>query len=218
MAAALQDLLSAEKALIFRVTHVENLPWILAHGVWCRSANKVDPNFISIGNIELIEMRARRQVPIPPGGTLSDYVPFYFTPRSPMLLNITTGWGGIRQRAREDVVFLVSSLHRLSELGRRFVYSDRHAYLAAATNSSDVEELASLVSFELLRAGDFRRDPEAPDRAERYQAEALVHQHLPCDALSGIACYTEAVKARIETLVAEKGIALPVRVRREWYL
>jgi hypothetical protein len=217
MAAALQDLLSADKALIFRMTHVENLPWILANGLWCQSAGKVDPNFISIGNLELIGLRARRQVPIAPGGTLSDYVPFYFTPRSPMLLNITTGWGGIRQRANEEIVFLVSSLHSLIERDVQFVYSDRHAYLAAATYSSDVQQLASLVSFELLRAGDFRRDPEAPDRAERYQAEALVYQHLPCRALSGVACYTEAVKARIESWVAERGITLPVRARREWY-
>ena len=114
-------------------------------------------------------------------------------------------------------MFLISSLRRLIDRGLPFVYSDRHAYLAAAKYSSDVAELESLVSYELLRDGDFRRDPEAPERAERYQAEALVHRHLPCDALLGIACYTEDIKSRIESLIAEKGIDVAVRLRREWY-
>jgi hypothetical protein len=217
MVAAPSDFLSAEKALIFRITHVGNLPWILENGLWCQSAERLDPAFTPIGNPELIGMRSRRQVPIAPCGTLSDYVPFYFTPRSPMLLNITTGWGGIERRANEDLVFLISSLHRLIECDVRFVYSDRHAYLAAARFASDVRKLGSLISYELLRAGDFSRDPEKPERAERYQAEALVHQHLPCGALLGVACYTEPVKTRIESFIAERGIALAVRLRREWY-
>lgn len=217
MAAALDDLLSPEKALIFRITHVENLPWILQNGLWCQSAERLDPSFTPIGNPELIDLRSRRHVPISPGGTLGDYIPFYFTPRSPMLLNIATGWGGITQRANGELAFLISSLHRLIASGVRFIYSDRHAYLAAAKYSSDVNQLESLVSYELLRAGDFTRDPEAPERAERYQAEALVHQHLPCEALLGIACYTDATKLRIESVASDKRIEIPVRVRREWY-
>lgn len=217
MPSALDDLLSPDKALIFRITHVDNLPWILEHGLWCPSADQSNPEFVSIGNPELIDLRSRREVPIPPGGTLSEYIPFYFTPRSPMLLNITTGWAGIRKRENAELVFLVSSLDHLTERGLTFVYSDRHAYLAAATFSSDRAELQSLVWYDLLRSGDFHRDPDAPERPERYQAEALVRRHLPCEALVGIACYTERVKTSIESLVAEKGLTLPVRLRREWY-
>ncbi len=50
-----------------------------------------DPNFREIGSPDFIDKRAHRMVPVPPGGTLSDYVPFYFTPWLPMLMNITTG-------------------------------------------------------------------------------------------------------------------------------
>lgn len=83
--------LGPDKAFIFRITHIENVPWILQHGPHCRNASVCDPDYRDIGSPDLIAKRAQRQVPIPPGGTLSDYVPFYFTPHSPMLLNIKQG-------------------------------------------------------------------------------------------------------------------------------
>jgi len=87
--------LGPEKALIFRITHIDNMPWMLINGLHCRNSPDRDPNFVEIGNRDLIGKRASRVVPIHPGGTLSDYIPFYFTPCSPMLLNIKTGseWG-----------------------------------------------------------------------------------------------------------------------------
>lgn len=105
--------LSPAKALIFRITHRDNIPWILANGIHCRNSNRVDPNFVNIGNAELIHKRTSRQLMTPPYGTLSDYVPFYFTPRSIMLLNILTGYNGVRQRNREEIVFMVTSLRHL---------------------------------------------------------------------------------------------------------
>jgi len=57
--------LNPRKALIFRITHRDNLPWLLAHGLYCRSAVEQDPGFITIGNRELIDKRATRTVPVP---------------------------------------------------------------------------------------------------------------------------------------------------------
>lgn len=121
--------LTPEKALIFRIIHRANLPWILRNGLHCRSSDTFDSNYVNIGNIELIDKRNGHPVPHPPSGTLSDYIPFYFTPFSPMLYNITTGWGGITRRKNEEIVILVSSLKILKKQGVRFIFSDRHAYL-----------------------------------------------------------------------------------------
>lgn len=70
--------LNPEKALIWRIVHRDNLPWILDNGVHCRNSQVYDPNYVEIGNPDLIDKRAHRDVPVGPGGTLSDYVPFYF--------------------------------------------------------------------------------------------------------------------------------------------
>jgi hypothetical protein len=83
--------LTPERALIFRITHIDNVPWILSNGLHCRNSRSVDPHYREIGNRDLIDKRSHRVVPIVPGGTLSDYIPFYFTPYSPMLFNIKTG-------------------------------------------------------------------------------------------------------------------------------
>ncbi len=64
----------------------------------------------------------RYEVPIAPGGVLNDYVPFYFTARSVMMMNIVTG-RGVKQRQREEIIILVSSMHQLQGKGLPFVFT-----------------------------------------------------------------------------------------------
>jgi len=208
--------LTPEKALIFRITHRRNLPWVFDNGIHCRSSAQQDQGFVSIGNQELIEGRKERAVPMEPSGVLSDYIPFYFTPYSPMLLNIVTG-RNVPQRPKADIVILVSSLHKVSEAGIRFLFTDRHAYLFNASFSNDLNQLANMVPWELLQARDFRKDPEDPAKSERYQAEALIHRHLPVDALLGVVTYNDLVKAEVQALAAERQLNLGIHSKPSWF-
>jgi ssDNA thymidine ADP-ribosyltransferase, DarT len=156
-----------------------------------------------------------RPVPIAPRGTLGDYVPFYFTPHSPMLYNIRTGYGGIVQRSNDEIVILVSSLHELVKARIPFVFTDRHAYLSVAKYYSKVEDLDHL-DWSALQSRNFRRDPEDPERMERYQAEALAYRHVPLNALIGIACHSERMKTELERMTAGND-QLRIRVRSHWY-
>ena len=153
--------LSPEKALIFRITHIANVPWILANGLRCRSSAVQDPDFVEIGNPDLIDKRKHRVVPAPPGGTLSDYVPFYFTPYSPMLYNVKTGWKGIARRPMSEIVILVSSLPALAEHGVPFLLTDRHASLLNATFSGEVGAVHRL-DWKIWQTRDFQRNPKRP--------------------------------------------------------
>lgn len=208
--------LTPEKALIFRIVHRNNLPWILKNGLHCRNSKAFDPNYINIGNVELIGRRNSHPVPCPPGGTLSDYVPFYFTPRSPMLYNIKTGWGDIPKRQNEEIVILVSSLNILEKRAIKFTFTDRHAYLRAARFFSNLSDLSE-VDWSILQGSDFKRDPEDPGKFERYQAEALVYKALPCDGLRGIACYDDETTDALRRLVEGRGLDIRVITRRGWY-
>lgn len=216
MANDLSRSLNPRKALIFRITHRDNLPWLLANGLYCRSAEEQDPGFITIGHQELIDRRARREVPVSPGGMLSDYIPFYFTPHSMMLYNIVTGHGVPRQN-REEILVLVSALPHLARLDIGFLFTDRHAYLANAEFSDRLGDLAEFVPWNLLQTKDFKRDLESPDKTDRYQAEALVHQHLPASALLGIGAYTDGVRADIETQAMARGLQLKAVTRPNWF-
>ena len=209
--------LQPDKALIFRVTHVDNLPWILKNGLYCASSPVQDPDFVSIGNQDLIEKRRGRAIQIPPYGTLGDYVPFYFTPYSPMLYNITTGYNGITRRTNREIAILVSSLHCVQSVGCRFVFSDRHAYLELAAFSSNLDDLREMVPWKQLQERNFRRDPENPDNFDQYQAEALIHQHLPPHGLLGLVCYDDDIATSLQHQISERSLELKVHARPGWY-
>ncbi len=210
-------LINPEKALIFRTVHVANLPWILAHGgLPCRNSAEQDPSYVNIGSAELITKRSRRTVPIPPGGTLSDFVPFYFTPYSMMLYNIKTGHGGIPQRENEDLVFCVSSIPHLHQLGLPFVFTNQHAYALDTEFYQGIEDLKR-VDWPLLQSRDFRTDVADPGKQLRYQAEALVHRRVPLEALLGLGCNGSVVKGRLESLVEKEGAKMNVKSVPDWY-
>lgn len=209
--------LNPTKAFIFRIVHVANVPWILEHGgLFSRNSPEQDPNYVNIGSIELIDKRSRRVVPVPPGGTLSDYVPFYFTPFSMMMYKIKTGHGGITKRDNKDIVIFVSSIHRLRELDVPFLFTNQHAY-PPNTDFYETVEALSVVDWPLLQSKNFKTDDADPGKQLRYQAEALVHQHVPLSALLGIVCYNDEVKQRIEAMVQSHGQNLSVKTKPTWY-
>lgn len=208
--------LNPEKALIWRIAHRDNLPWMLTHGLHCGNSTVKAPGWVHIGNPELIHKRASHPVPHPPGGVLNDYVPFYFTPFSPMLRNIHTGWGGVQKRPNEDIVILVSSLHHMARLGLPFLFTDSHAYYQWARYYAHLADLHH-IDWPLLQQRDFRRDADDPAKFERYQAEALIHRHVPIHGLLGIVCYTPALKQGIEQALQAHQLSLPVHARPEWY-
>jgi len=209
--------LNPEKALIFRIVHVDNVPWILDHdGMHCRNWPEQNPNYIDIGNPELIDKRSRHRVPIPPGGTLSDFVPFYFTPFSIMMYNIKTGWGGITRRENRDIVIFVSSIHHLRGLGVPFIFTNQHAYAVDTEYFVDAEAL-NRIDWMLLQRRNFKTDDADPGKQLRYQAEALVHRHVPLAALQGMGGHDTAVRDRRAGWISERGPQIAVNTTPTWY-
>lgn len=209
--------LRPENAFLFRILHEDNLAEVLARGgLHCRNAAQADPDYVSIGNAELIGKRASREVPIPPGGTLNDYVPFYFTPRSIMMLNILTGYSGITKRTPSELVILVSSLPRLRELDLPFVFTNQHAYSVDVEFYTDLADLDQ-IDWRILQRCDFKTNDADPGKPTRYQAEALVHQHVPLDALLGIRCFDDDVRERLQDQAQAEGVEIPIRAAPELY-
>ena len=208
--------LNAEDARIFRITHVNNVPWLLANGLHCKSSNRSDPDFVPIGSQELIIKRSNHLVACGPRGTLADYVPFYFTPYSIMLYNISTGYQGVPKQPNESIVILVCSIPKLVELDKRFVFYDGHAYMFESTCYTSPADLDK-IDWKILQARDFKNDPDDPGKKGRYQAEALVHRHLPASALQGIGCYDSACTEQVANLVADQGLQTPVKALPSWY-
>jgi hypothetical protein len=113
-------------------------------------------------------------------------------------------------------VILVSNLYHLQELGIRFVFTNAHAHPDWTDFYDDLSNLKQ-IDWKILQDRDFKRDPDDPRKMERYQAEALIFQHLPITGLIGIVCYTEQLKQEIEQATLERGLSLQVVSRTQWY-
>src|SRR2546430_16721978 len=73
---------------ILHFTHLDNLPAIVASGrLVCDKAARNQMR-TEVGDPAIKEARRRRLLTAGPGGTVGDYVPFYFAPRSPMMFRI----------------------------------------------------------------------------------------------------------------------------------
>ena len=89
-------------------------------------------------------------------------MPFYFTPFSIMMYNIHTGYN-VPRVPNEQIVILVSSLFRISDLGIAFVFTDQHAFLKTANYFTRLEDLAR-VDWALLNSKNFSHDPDDPGK------------------------------------------------------
>jgi len=207
--------LNQSSAKIFRITHRANLPWILDNGLHARNGTLQDPHFRNIGLPDLIDRRSRRTVPVAPGGTLHDYVPFYFTPFSIMMFNICTGHG-VAPVPRQDILILVSTLHHVAAAGVRFIFTNQHAYPEMAEYFTRTENL-NRIDWSLLQSRDFRHDSEDPAKKERYQAEALLWKHVPLSAIQGVCCFDQQVLGDIQHQIQQRGIDFKAAAQPQWY-
>ncbi len=208
--------LNPEKALIWRIVHRDNIPWILANGLHCGNSHVQFSGWVNIGNPDLTDKRATHPVPVGMCGYLNDYVPFYFTPFSPMMNNIRSGYAGIKQRSNDEIVILVSNLHKVKKLGLDFVFTDGHANYAWSNFYTDLNDL-SKIDWTILQTRNFKRDPDDPSKSGRYQAEALIYSHCPVEALEGMICYTEQTKKQLDNWVQNHQLSLRIFARSEWY-
>lgn len=133
-----------------------------------------------------------------------------------MMKNIHSGRGGVQQRTNDEILILVSSLYRLRELGLPFVFTDSHAYYQWANYYSELTDLDK-IDWPLLQRRDFKRDADDLAKFERYQAETLIYQHCPVDALLGVMCYTSALQQTIQKQIQSRGLSLQVHARPSWY-
>lgn len=204
---------------IMHFTHVENLPGILAAG--CLQADSlVDRSSalrVEAGDLAVKARRKQRRVPLAPFGRVADYVPFYFAPRSPMLLTLASGNVPTYSGGQDPLVYLVSSAKAVTAAGRPCLFSDGNCASPLTQFFGDLALLGSAVDWELMTARMWANTPDDQDRMRRRMAEFLVHQRAPVSCASLIVARHETMKRRVEAILADHGTVVPVAVRPWWY-
>ena len=204
------------KTYIYRITHYRNAGFILRNGLYCCNYNGVhDPDFVSIGHQSLIDNRGQSEVKIPPGGVLNDYIPFYFHYKMPMLYHLYKRKVKEYQGSQEDIIYLISSIEKVQELGLPFLFTDRHAYLKHKRVFNNTEHLDQL-SWHIIKEDTWHQEYSAL-RKELKQAEFLIHQMVPVKAILGFVAHNEEIATFVRKQIQMLGLDLQVAVRTKYY-
>ena len=131
--------MTRRRGLLYHFTHISNLASIAAEGLYSDAqieASRRAPT--EVGNADVKQRRRNLAVPLPPGGRVADYVPFYFAARSPMLYIISKGDVPTYSGGQDEIVYLVTSIEKVVEECLRFVFTDRNAALGFARYGDDL--------------------------------------------------------------------------------
>ena len=211
-------MVTPERGLLYHCTHISNLASISEEGLFSDvqiKANQKMPT--EIGHATIKQRRWQRVVPLPPGGCVADYVPFYFAARSPMLGSVSRGRVPTYSGSQDEIVYLVTSIDRVDEGRLGFVFTDRNAALHNARYGNDLQDLDDYVDWELMEGRMWDNTAEEPDRMERRMAEFLVHRHVPWPVFIGVAARSAAQCRQAEHLLASVGASPFVKSRPDWY-
>ena len=201
---------------LFRITHYQNLPFILQHGLHCPACDVKDPAYVNIGKQDIIAKRESKQIELPPYGHIHDYVSFYFGPRSPMLYSIYKGASDTTCN-QKDIVYIVSTKESIQQSGLPFVFTTGQAIMQLSTQHNQDVDL-SRIAWDIIR-GAYWNDvpPEFPDRKRRRMAEFLVHQHVPLKCIRGLAVFNDSMEKTVSEMVNEAELQIPVKAKPNWY-
>lgn len=201
---------------LYRIIHIDNLEYIVSSKeITCPSHPRANPQYIGIGDDTLIAHRKETPISLPPFGTFNDYVAFYFGRRSPMLYNIKNGYCAVTKRSQDDIIYLITSFEEVKKARVPYVYFDGHGYhhLSQIFNA---ENGLSNVDWNAVNALKWFDTAEDPDLKRRKQAEFLLFNSLPFEAILGIASYSTSAKEHVDKIIGES-FSLPTIVKRDWF-
>ncbi|PIC58307.1 hypothetical protein CSV80_05775 [Sporosarcina sp. P12(2017)] len=203
----------ASNQLLYHMTHITNLPSILKCG-GLQSHAVMQMNQLKHQDIANQDVQARRdriKIPVGKGGTLHDYVPFYFAPRSPMLYYLHK-----QHLQQEDVVYFMTSIASIQVHALDFVFTDAHAIRRLTKFFTDPIHL-NQIDWKVMTSDYWHDIDEDMSRKARRQAEFLIHEAVPLSACLGFAVFNERAKEKLEKMLQDAGSTLSVAVRRHFY-
>lgn len=219
-----------EPVRLFHITAIDNLDAIFKAGkLICKSAcDNTGVGYNNIAHAGAQGSRASRLAPNPPGGSIHDYVPFYFAPRSPMLRAIEGGRVAGCSYRQADIVHLETTVDHVIAENSDIVFYDRNATYDYSEASTDLSELPNLIAWDLITESprldgfckyfqDSYAKPKYADRMERRMAEFHAKQQITLDCLTRIGVISEDKAEIVRAILQQNGVQLPVEVMTDWY-
>lgn len=167
---------------LFHMTHIDNLPSILKHGLHAHGNHhqKVD-----ISDCNVNSRRARNE-PIY-NRPIHNYVPFYFNPKNHMLSK--------RRNIQDDIVILV--LDRNLILSSGSLFTDGNASSDPTDFSNNLNDLDELDWECIYTEGYYSGFSDGP---RKRMSEVLVPDFVDVDNIQAILCNNIDTQANIDTI------------------
>lgn len=173
------------------MTHIENIPHILQYGITHSTSINANRNYKSIGDSTLISARSKKE-------HLGASIPFYFGKRMPMLFVIQGGHLGVPQIHPENIVYCVTTVHKIIELKLDFMFTSGHAVSRLTTKhtANDVQNINDLIDWKAVDAKYWISETD-PDLKRKKEAEFLILGDIPLYAVIGYIVYNEEAKDKM---------------------
>jgi ssDNA thymidine ADP-ribosyltransferase, DarT len=205
---------------IYHITHLDNLPSVLAAGgLWSDAAMIAQGGpSASIGMNSIKQRRLGLPVKCHRSDRVGEYVPFYFCPRSIMLYLIYRHNHPelTYQEGQELILHLEADLHEVvawaESESRRWAFTLSNAGAFYAEFRKQLDQLGE-VNWLAVASTDFRD----PDVKEGKQAEFLVREFFPWHLVRRIGVQSEPIRIRVLRALSGSEHKPVVEVRRDWY-
>ncbi len=197
---------------ISHITHLNNLASIIAEGCLWSDVQRISKNLDNenIGYSHIKERRRLRPVKVAKRGTIGQYVPFNFCPRSIMLFVIHKGHSDYNG-GQELVLHLISDVDTVRESNPHCFFTDIHADLDYAEQIDDFNRLQEL---DLNRIKTKR---QWQDFKEEKQAEFLAFECVRWQTIQRIGVKTQAVADQVHRALNSSPHKPRVEVQPSWY-
>jgi len=229
---------------IFRLTYYKNVEFFLRDGAVFAKNHKPLQRCWRTSYQDIVNRRGT-DFWTPDGDNINDYVPFYFSPKTPMAYTIFMenvplvspdgmGYGMAKQG---DIVFLVSTAQMVAQSQMPFWFSDVACNTMAPqpNYSNDISQIENHIQWQFFdetpKSGHIpeigyngvcswfqnRDDGIHHNRASHRGAEFMVKDALPMNLVDCIVVNNNDIKNQIETWMQASNFDIPVYVKTGCY-
>lgn len=197
---------------IYHITDVTNLPGILAEGGLHSDAAMAKRNPALVIGYDHIKKRRLQELTVDCCGNryVGEFVPFYFCPRSPMLLAVNNGRSGRPIGCQRAIVHLVSNMAIGIATGRLWAVSSGNAGASHTTFDNQMMAVAML-DWDSIRATQWQ------GRTHQKSAEFLLADFFPWVCIQSIGCHDSGVAQQVRSLLSEHAHQPAVQAQPDWY-
>lgn len=185
---------------------------ILKQGCLWSDAKRIELSLANqnIGYDHIKQRRLIRPVSVAAGGTIGQYVPFNFCPRSVMLFVVHKGHDDFRG-GQERVLHLISNVETIRLTNEHCFFTDIHADLDYAEQIDDFDRINELDINRIINEKYWQ------EFKEEKQAEFLAFESVQWQNIRQIGVQTQSIADEVAALLQRSEHKPEVVVQPTWY-